>query len=210
MVLIEEYSQRICYQSPEENDRCQMGWYDDVWVIFDDQLNANKTKGILLIILLFSILSSLLISIYTLIRWIIYTIQVRRKIKSTGEWSFTKIEERHQQDIMLDSPIDHYERLPLTKEEEEEEIDDEGEENQEDLSQKEDNDIEEPKVTKVEEGIGAPPKMTFYDEMIDLLKEKLDDPDNYATVADSTVTTEATNSASLYQDPVEAKKNNEK
>lgn len=31
----------------------------------------------------------------------------------------------------------------------------------------------------------TPPKLTFYDEMIDLLKEKLDDPDNYATVADT-------------------------
>ena len=50
--------------------------------------------------------------------------------------------------------------------------------------------------------------MTFYDEMIDLLKEKLEDPDNYATVADNSSASAAAGAAAapsrqqeLYQDP---------
>ena len=44
--------------------------------------------------------------------------------------------------------------------------------------------------------------MTFHDEMIDLLKEKLDNPDDYTMVADTQGTaTSATNQERLYQDP---------
>ena len=52
----------------------------------------------------------------------------------------------------------------------------------------------------------ALPKMTFYDEMIDLLKEKLEDPDNYATVADS----QGAANQELYQDPEAMQKHNSK
>lgn len=49
--------------------------------------------------------------------------------------------------------------------------------------------------TKENKPVETKPKaqISFYDEMIDLLKEKLDDPDNYGTVAD-------TRNACLYQD----------
>ena len=42
----------------------------------------------------------------------------------------------------------------------------------------------------------SPAKPTFYDEMICLLQEKLDDPNNYGTVADSQTTC-------FYQDPLD-------
>lgn len=45
------------------------------------------------------------------------------------------------------------------------------------------------------------PKQTFYDEMIDLLKEKLEDPENYATVADDSARKAGEAAGPLYQDP---------
>jgi len=50
---------------------------------------------------------------------------------------------------------------------------------------------------------GKPPtQTTFYDEMICLLQEKLEDPENYATVVDDK---ELTNNATLYMDPMNMK-----
>ena len=47
------------------------------------------------------------------------------------------------------------------------------------------------------------PKQSFFDEMIDLLTEKLEDPDNYGTVLDTnTKSSESNPQQILYQDPV--------
>ena len=51
---------------------------------------------------------------------------------------------------------------------------------------------------------GKPPThATFYDEMICLLQEKLEDPENYATVVDDQ---DLTNNATFYMDPLSMKK----
>jgi len=162
--------------------------------MFVDQIEINSTKGILLVILLFAFAASLLLSIYTLIRWIVYTLQLRYRRKANEEeWNFTKVE--HRQDT--ESPVskDHYESLPLTKEEEEEE----------EASEKSHREVAPPAPVPEQPPAQEErpnqkrisfPQMTFYDEMIDLLKEKLDDPENYSTVADS-------KNGELYNDPLD-------
>jgi hypothetical protein len=158
-------------------------------------LEINSNKGILLIILLFAVAFSLLVSIFTLLRWIVYTLQTRTLGKNEDEWNFTKIEERQ---LQTPSPVDHYERLPLTKgassldlKESKSTVEEVSSERVPSRGCSNSGDLE---LVQVEVATKEPPKMTFYDEMIDLLKEKLDDPSNYATVAD-------TRNACLYQDP---------
>ena len=52
---------------------------------------------------------------------------------------------------------------------------------------------------------GKPPtQTTFYDEMICLLQEKLQDPENYSSVVDDT--NASTNNATLYMDPLNINK----
>merc|ERR1712223_387561 len=50
------------------------------------------------------------------------------------------------------------------------------------------------------------PKQSFFDEMIDLLTEKLGDPGNYGTVLDTKNTSSDVNQQTLYQDPVNLQK----
>ena len=57
---------------------------------------------------------------------------------------------------------------------------------------------------EVEGTVGHKPQPTFYDEMLCLLKEKLDDPDNYASVVDST---SKESQHLLYQDPLDMTRN---
>ena len=55
--------------------------------------------------------------------------------------------------------------------------------------------------------VGHKPQPTFYDEMLCLLKEKLDDPDNYASVVDSAAATAKESQHLLYQDPLDMSRN---
>ena len=50
------------------------------------------------------------------------------------------------------------------------------------------------------------PKQSFFDEMIDLLTEKLDDPGNYGTVLDTKNSSSDDTQQTLYQDPVSLQK----
>ena len=223
-VPVMHFLEKICRRSVNE-DACGATGFERVLAIFEDQIEIHTNKGILLIILLFAVVFSLLVSIVTLMRWIVYTLQIRAKTKPEEEWNFTKIEERRQ--IHIPSPIVHYESLPLTAEDEEEELEEvtseqttyspthdkvlnssEGQSPKQTLSNKQTDDLVVQDKENVKESsdtarvsVGAPPKMTFYDEMIDLLKEKLEDPDNYATVAD----TGKPDKPSLYQDPFDIK-----
>ena len=229
---------------------------EELWQVVREQADVGTNKGILKVILAFTLAASLLVSICTLLRWLVYALMERGRPKVDDEWNFTKIEQRRMlvqqnDDCRTPTPAggDHYESLPLTKEE-----DLDGEEEEEEggasvqtsrsdvigekmvaevHSSGADDDagskseaascattspgrisaasakVQEVKKEKEEEeGIGKPPKMTFYDEMIDLLKEKLEDPDNYATVADNSSGGPGSGAVSrgqqsLYQDPFE-------
>ncbi len=234
---------------------------EEVWETVQEQVDIDTNKGILTVLLVAAVFFSLVVSICTLLRWIAFVLRTRSlRAKNEDEWNFTKIEEKRfvvdaeDEDEGLGgqaspSLADHYESLPLTKEEEEDEDEDEDVLEEGGSTQTTRSDVEktpdsscgskekpakaggskrescvssprsrpESKIsseeeqqvkTKKEEGIGEPPKMTFYDEMIDLLKEKLEDPDNYATVADNSSASAAAGAAAapsrqqeLYQDP---------
>ena len=221
-----QYNQVLCTVGPEGGgdpaSECQVKTpLDDLWQLFKEQVQVDTNKGLLLVILLAAISLSLVVSICTLLRWIVYTLQLRAKVRGGGgremEWNFTKIEERrHSPTSSSPCPAtDHYESLPLTREEEVELI---GEEDGEkplegNSAKKEQTEEQQQQQTKRLSYLhDNPPKLTFYDEMIDLLKERLDDPDNYAIVADTatpaTSSSEAAtsnstsgNNDSLYMDP---------
>jgi hypothetical protein len=64
------------------------------WNNFQEKIEVTTNKGILLILLLFVLASSLIVGILTLLRWIVYTFQMRGKYSSNDEeWNFTKVEE---------------------------------------------------------------------------------------------------------------------
>ncbi len=200
-----------------------------VWESVQGQIDVGTNKGILTVILLAAVFFSLIVSICTLIRWIAFTVQERVRQKCDDEWNFTKIEKREVEEEECDdnfrtpSPgeTSHYESLPLTKEDETQsvqtarsdvaaatltvgdrkvEVHTSGESEMSPPSSS--SAAASPRATAAgkEEGIGEPPKMTFYDEMIDLLKEKLEDPENYATVADVSGQGKP-QQQELYQDP---------
>jgi hypothetical protein len=207
-VAISTYSNKMC-SFVASNEDCS---YESPWEIIREQIEVNTNKGILLLVLIFVLASTLVVGIVTLLRWIVYTIQMR-KFRKNDEWSFTKVEQQkfkhtdniEEEAIELEespSPTQHYESLPLTtntevntppgkKASESGNIDD----------------ADEPllKANMPEVSVGKPPtQKTFYDEMISLLQEKLQDPDNYATVVDDT---EMTNNATLYMDPMHVQNN---
>ncbi|XP_059094516.1 uncharacterized protein LOC131889437 [Tigriopus californicus] len=149
--------------------------------------DVYSNKGILLVLLLFALFVSLILIIYTLGRRLVYYFQVRRYKRTEPDWNFTKIEPREPQ-----VPIqfnDNYEELPLANA---------------------DSPIEEGEKESLIENAAQPPtvvtpmpQLTFYDEVIDLLKDKLDDPNNYATVLDSNVPASKSPEMTLYQNPME-------
>ena len=216
-----QYKRVLCSVSLENDPAsgCQVKTpLDDLWQLFKEQVQVDTNKGLLLVILLAAIGFSLLVSIYPLLRWIVYTLQLRAKVRGgSEEWNFTKIEERRRSPTSSPCPAsDPYEELPLTREEEVELIEDEEEDgkSQERHSAKKEQSQEQQQQSKRLSYLhDNPPKLTFYDEMIDLLKERLDDPDNYAVVADTatpaTSSSEAAttsnstsgNNDSLYMDP---------
>ncbi len=236
-ISISQFHRQMCSEiNPEDGDYSCSGKISKLERIFfaiDERVEINSNKGILTVIFVVAVFLSLIVSICTLIRWIIFVIQVRfftarGEKKDDQEWNFTKIEERHhalRSPSLLDQ--DHYESLPLTKEEELEEDDvisaqttlnsdrKSGEKSPnaqidpEVCSSVKDShetdsvneDSSRRNAEAKDQNVGARPKMTFYDEMIDLLKEKLDDPDNYGTVADSKGT-----AVVYYEDPVDLKK----
>ena len=200
-VLLPLYVDQVCIRNNfKEDGKCGRS---SIWSVVEDQVEIHTNKGILLIILFAAIIFSLLVSIYTLIRWIVFTIQMRRyDKKNVDEWNFTKIEERRHDD--KPSPIDHYERLPLAKDDD---VTEEHSDKKELLDSASSKDVKivttketkrksqiEPLKSNEATNETAQANLTFYDEMIDLLKEKLDDPENYATVAD-------TKTSCLYENP---------
>lgn len=214
-VLVTAYVAKVCAAFSDAESEC-LAETLDLWQLFHDHVEVSSTKGILIVILVFAIAFSLLLSIYTLLRWIVYTVQTRMRVKNEDEWNFTKIEERmaeEQQSPSQQSVADHYERLPLTKA-------DGGGGGSVDTEHSNllKDEVKEVSAAAAPAEAGSsskrhsrqylsdqPPTLTFYDEMIDLLKEKLDDPDNYATVADLAApvpgTGEAACTEELYIDP---------
>lgn len=151
--------------------------------------DVYSNKGILLVLLLFALFVSLILIIYTLGRRLIYYFQVRRYKRTEPDWNFTKIEPREPQ-VTTTQYNDNYEELPLATAE---------------------SPIEEGEKESLIENAAHPPtvvvtpmpQLTFYDEVIDLLKDKLDDPNNYATVLDSNVPQSKSPEMTLYQNPME-------
>ena len=192
-ILFSAYSNKMC--STQHQD-CS---YESPLKIILDQIEVKTNKGILLIVLMFVLASSLIIGIVTLLRWIVYTIQTR-KYRHKDDWSFTKIEEQQQlkeNDVIQEaielqespSPT-HYEALTSNT----------------DVNtppdKKEDDPLLEAKIPEHATAGKPPTQTTFYDEMICLLQEKLEDPENYSTVVDDK---ELTNNATLYMDPMNVK-----
>ena len=215
-----QYKEVLCTVGPgDPASECQVKTpLDDLWQLFKEQVQVDTNKGLLLVILLAAVSLSLVVSICTLLRWIVYTLQLRAKVRGGGgremEWNFTKIEERRNSPTSSPCPAtDHYESLPLTREEEVELIEEEDEDGNPLEGHSGKKEREEQQAKRLSYLHDNPPKLTFYDEMIDLLKERLDDPDNYAVVADTatpaTSSSEAAttsnstsgNNESLYMDP---------
>lgn len=207
-VLVSDYSFKMC--SMMASTDCS---YESPWEILKEHIELNIDKGILLVVLMFVLCSTLIVGIFTLFRWIIYTIQVRKFDHHKDNWSFTKIEEQQklkendliEEAIELEdspSPTQHYESLALTANTEVNTPPDlKPKNNGEAIDEKEP--LLMAKLPEVATE-GAPPvQTTFYDEMICLLQEKLEDPENYATVADDK---EMTNNATLYMDPTNLNK----
>ena len=209
-VLVSDYEFKMC--SVMTSTDCSYEAYESLWKILKDLWNdeEKRTRNILKVVLMFVLISTLLVGILTLFRWIIYTIQVRKFDHHKDNWSFTKIEEQQklkendlieEEAIELEdspSPTQHYESLALTSNTETS--------TPPDLKPEKSEEKEPLLMAKLPEVAteGAPPvQTTFYDEMICLLQEKLEDPENYATVVDDK---EMTNNATLYMDPTSLNK----
>ena len=143
-----------------------------------------------------------------------------RRSKNDADWNFTKIEERQnlkENDVIQEeaieleespSPTQHYESLALTANTEITSNDTPDPNNTTDKNNKETEESEPLLGVKLPEhaSSGKPPtQTTFYDEMICLLQEKLEDPNNYATVVDDKEEEQMTNNATLYMDPMNVK-----
>ena len=213
-----------------QNQDCS---YESPLNIILEQIEVNTNKGILLVVLMFVLTSSLIIGIITLLRWIVYTCQTRkyRRSKNDADWNFTKIEERQnilkendhviqeEEAIELEesspSPTQHYESLALTANTEISTSNDTPADPNNIITDNKKNIIIETEESEPLLGVklpehassGKPPtQTTFYDEMICLLQEKLEDPDNYATVVDDKENEQQmTNNATLYMDPMNVK-----
>ncbi len=205
-VAVADYIGRLCGGDASMDQCDSFGIVDFIEKVRKVIPIRATNSGLLLVILLCAVAFSLIVSIFTLLRWIIYTLEIRRydRKMAAKDWDFTKIEER----ISEKSPVeDHYERLPI-EEEPEEELEDRAssspirDEKSSLIANEEKKPMEEVEATSKRVSVGAPPKMTFYDEMIDIIREKLDDPDNYATVADL----QPKGTQELYQDPMEVNK----
>lgn len=193
-VLLSHYSDKMCTLMASNED-CS---YESPWNLIRDQITVKTNKGILLLLLMFVLASTLVVGILTLIRWIIYTIQVRQfhKKHDHQDWSFTKIEEQQTLKEEIEEAIEleespttsqspqHYESLAN---------DDKREDEKEPL-------LEAKLPEHASEG-KPPVQTTFYDEMICLLQEKLEDPENYSTVKD-----DKDNATTLYMDPLSTRK----
>ena len=218
-ILFSAYSYKMCSSLQNDQD-CS---YESPINIILEQIEVNTNKGILLVVLMFVLTSSLIIGIITLLRWIVYTCQTRkyRRSKNDADWNFTKIEERQnlkENDVIQEeaieleespSPTQHYESLALTANTEITSSNDTPPNTTDKNNIKETEESEPLLGVKLPEhaSSGKPPtQTTFYDEMICLLQEKLEDPDNYATVVDDKEEQQKmTNNATLYMDPMNVK-----
>ena len=242
-----------------------------VWDHFQEQIEVTTNKGILLIVLLFVLASSLVVGIVTLLRWLVYSFQTRGKYSDHDEeWNFTKVEERlipHEEEAnnspssFNGSLTQHYESLPLTTTEvlmestpssspikikvetmckdpksntsshkstkgnrlsetdasEHTELKEQlltasstdGENNESSKSNIPKSSATTPDTEKGDDtwkrNSSNTPKQSFFDEMIGLLTEKLDDPDNYGTVLDTRNKSSENTPQMLYQDPISLK-----
>ena len=275
-VSIAAYTKLSCTNDYNNDyDTACMRSASTAWNHFQEKIEVKTNKGILLILLLFVLASSLIVGILTLLRWIVYTFQMRGKYSSNDEeWNFTKVEEllivHGSDDDANNSPssfngslTQHYESLPLTTTEvlmestpsssptkiKVETICREAKSNKSSLispmhnkklskddTKNEDNEVKvallkEPSLSQdvantgssksnitkssttttsdipngdanLENNVSNMPKQSFYDEMINLLTEKLDDPENYGTVLDTKSKSSETTQQVLYQDPV--------
>ena len=272
-VLINTYTKLSCTSDYNDyQDTACMKSASTAWDDFQEQLEVTSNKGILLIVLLFVLASSLVVGILTLLRWIVYSFQMRGKYSDADDdWNFTKVEERliaHTSDDQVNnspssfngSLIQHYESLPLTTTEVMMESTPSTSPtkaniitNKETLSNKsslrstkhskayhedavneesagKEHLLKESLITHDAENIGSStsnatrsslttpdiqvadiswkknssntPKQSFFDEMIDLLTEKLEDPDNYGTVLDTRNKSSENSQQVVYQDPV--------
>jgi len=210
-ILLSQYSDKMCSIMASNLD-CS---HESPWEILQDQIEITTNKGILLLLLMFVLASTLIVSILTLLRWIVYTIQAR-KFHKNDEWSFTKIEEQQklkENDAVEEEAIElqdsspspeHYESLvpvvapstPATLPASEA-----AKRTLETVVIEKEPLLEAKLPEHATEG-KPPTQTTFYDEMICLLQEKLEDPENYSTVVDD----KDTHNATFYMDPMYLKK----
>jgi len=296
-VLVRDYYSLLCGpQSKDQEVTCKTSELDHAWSVFQNKLEADSNRGILLILLLFVLASCLVVGILTLFRWMVWTFRNRKANLDEEEWNFTKVEERLNgvpsplpRDDVVDvtlgrhhevtvrgrgsGMVDHYESLPLTTTEVLMEspssprhdqqtgegvsggLDDSpsstggrgvqgcvrnGESSAAGSAfatsgpfdpsnsrsttvsssnngssgnatsgatavKSEENEL---RSSSPEGTVGHKPQPTFYDEMLCLLKEKLDDPENYASVVDNASQGEGGQETQhlLYQDPLDIHK----
>ena len=198
--------------------KCQTSGLKLAWDFFQEQIEVKTNKGILLIVLLFSLASCFVVGILTFFRWIVFVVTTRDDPEVEDQWNFTKVEERlqspdHEDGALIvhdkSSPSSsgggerHYESLPLTTTEVLVESQASSPKTEIPAVAGVVEDLKPPDVLEQVPAGEKPKQQTFYDEMICLLKEKLEDPDNYATVADNGNAKDGGGETQhlLYQDP---------
>ncbi len=201
-VYLRDYAEQMCSIMASNQD-CS---YVNPWEIIQDQIQINTNKGILLIVLIFALASTLVIGILTLCRWIVYTIQARKFYNNDDNWNFTKIEEQQKlkeniiEEEVIEEAIELEESSPSSSNEHYEALG-----NATSSIEKENEPLLEVKLPEHASEGKPPTQTTFYDEMICLLQEKLEDPENYSTVVDDKDL--SGNNATLYMDPLNLNKN---
>nr|XP_040570677.1 uncharacterized protein LOC121119915 [Lepeophtheirus salmonis] len=169
------YLKEVCASISEEEDPC-----NNPWVLIREKFRPDRDQGILLILLVSVFFLTLIVSIFTFFRWIAFLISEKKHSSNEEEWNFTHIEPLKPPETPS-SGVNHYDapREPLFGS---------------------NNDKDDDVKSSHRKSIVAGPTLTFYDEMIGFIKEKLDDPENYATVSDNACGDE-------YSDPFQEKNN---
>ncbi|QQP38081.1 Hypothetical protein FKW44_018562, partial [Caligus rogercresseyi] len=169
------YLEEACGSSQEEKDPC-----NNPWILLRERFRPDRDQGILLILLATATLMSIILIIYSFFRWIFFLLYSPEESSKEEEWNFTQIEPLKPPETPS-SGLNHYDApgeplVPPDSQAEEEEL----------------------KSNKRKSIVVPGPTLTFYDEMIGFIKEKLDDPENYATVSDH-------NAGDTYMDPFDGK-----
>ena len=91
-VLVRDYYSLLCGpQSKDQEVTCKTSELDHAWSVFQNKLEADSNRGILLILLLFVLASCLVVGILTLFRWMVWTFRNRKANLDEEEWNFTKV-----------------------------------------------------------------------------------------------------------------------